>query len=135
MEAAPTLYNIIISVLKNPALKSQSILGQAFVADLITRSSNDKKVNFEEIEGALTFKGYPDGDFIHQVINATKYCYQICSIFNHWSKKKEFPIRFIEEKKFIDQTKVIIESLNIFTPEIKALISMIDNPCNNKCLN
>ncbi len=65
--AISTLYNVVLAVLKNPASKSMSALGEAFVADLIVRAALPKVTNVVEIEGKPTFKGYPSGDFVYQV--------------------------------------------------------------------
>ena len=49
-------------------------------------------------------------------------------MLEHWSKKGEFPIQFVPEKNFDDQTPIIVQSLNLFTPEIKAIFELIHLP-------
>eukprot|EP01022_Parablepharisma_sp_SALTPOND_P008381 TRINITY_DN135825_c0_g1_i1.p3 TRINITY_DN135825_c0_g1~~TRINITY_DN135825_c0_g1_i1.p3 ORF type:complete len:297 (-),score=32.02 TRINITY_DN135825_c0_g1_i1:5049-5864(-) len=115
MEALPILYHSILSILKNPLSKSMTVLGEAFVADLILRTSKPKALNVAEIEGKQTFYGYPDNDFV----------YQIATVLHLWAVKGKFPIHFVHETFFADQTPIILESLNIFTEEIKAVDELL----------
>ncbi len=80
-------------------------------------------LNIQEIAGAPTFCGYPDSDHLFQVREGV--ARQIATIFERWQAKGEFPVKFVPDTHFDDQTPTIIQSLNLFTPELKALFALM----------
>ena len=74
MESVANLYEVVVSVLKNPASQSRTVLGEAFIADLMIRATKPKVLNIQNIEGIPTFVGYPDGDYINQVLFQQAFC-------------------------------------------------------------
>ena len=118
MEKIPKLYSIITSILKNPGSKILTAFGKPFIDDLITRTSYPKSMNIVAVDGDQYFCGYPDGDFIFQVANVLEY----------WGKKGSFPICFVAETYFEDETPKILDSLKVYDKEIKRIIESTAEP-------